>query len=553
MKTIYRIFGAIGLLSLLSACNGESDWENALHTDNYLQIEGEVVGNDMATKATMDPLGISYSVFETGDDIGFFSYHSPDCEREDDQREHDKTDDTDYFKNERLVYSNDKFISDEIKNIPLSRLGLTFAYFPYADIAQSGPDGYTKADGNPLAENEHYIHIFKDGNIVDLLTASKIQYADVNYKFHHKFAMLLLYLGEGFSTENNTQLTVHLTEKILGAHITRKRKGAFPYEDFEFTVDKVSKSNSVEGSSFVVYRKEPTGERVVYPLILPEGVEIDYIEVKDITGVQQKVKPTKEALPELKGEWKYPLTIQMEGITPTVYPHEIIPWGKPTEIKVDKTFGIYTDVKFQEWLDLYNKCNGNLPTDAGSDEFKALTEFGEYNDSEEPRGWRFYLRDNIDCSRITATNGVLINTLTDRVMLDGGNNILSNLKLEVPSDGKAGLIGKIEGGDLRNLRLEFVTVTNAHSGSPAGCIAAEISGGQILNCTVKNAFMSCKKGGPSGVLAGKMTGGIVDNCKFHGTVLAPSSTGDQTYKGIVGEITGGGSLSNITNRVIFDE
>lgn len=551
MKTIYRIFGAIGLLSLLSACEGESDWENALHTDNYLQIEGEVVGNDMATKATMDPLGISYSAFGAGDDIGFFSYHSPDCEREDDQKEHDKTDDTDYFKNERLVYSNDKFISDRIKNIPLSRLGLTFAYFPYAaDIAQAGTVGYTKADGKPLAENEHYIHIFKDGNIVDLLTASKIQYADVNYKFHHKFAMLLLYLGEGFSTENNAQLTVHLTEKILGAHITRKRKGAFPYEDFEFTVDKVSKSNSKENSSFVVPLKNQENERAVYPLILPEGVEIDYIEVTDITNVPQKVKPTKEALPELKGEWKYPLTIQMEGLTPTVYPHKIVPWGEPIEIEVNQTVGIYTKEKFQEWLNLYNQYSGDLPTDASNSGFE---EFGEYNDSEEPKGWRFYLRDNIDCSKITATNGVLINTLKDGVMLDGCGNILSNLKLEASEGGKAGLIGKIEGGNLRNLRLEFVTVTNAHSGSPAGCIAAEISGGQILNCTVKNAFMSCKKGGPSGVLAGKMTGGIVDNCKFHGTVLAPSSTRDQTYKGIVGEITGGASLLHITNRVIFDE
>ena len=82
-------------------------------------------------------------------------------------------------------------------------------------------------------------------------------------------------------------------------------------------------------------------------------MEIDYIEATDVNGNIQKIRSVKETLPELKPGWKYPMTIRMDGIVPTVYPHEIEPWGEPTKIEVDKLPGIYTPDDFEKWLALY--------------------------------------------------------------------------------------------------------------------------------------------------------------------------------------------------------
>lgn len=86
-----------------------------------------------------------------------------------------------------------------------------------------------------------------------------------------------------------------------------------------------------------------------------------------------------------------------------------------------------------------------------------------------------------------------------------------------------------------------------------GCIAARISGGQITNCTVRQAIMICKS--TSGILAGEMTNGSVDNCKFHGMVQAPFyPLPKEEYKGIVGKIDAGTIIdNNLTNHVIFIE
>ena len=64
-----------------------------------------------------------------------------------------------------------------------------------------------------------------------------------------------------------------------------------------------------------------------------------------------------------------------------------------------------------------------------------------------------------------------------------------DLKDSEPEQGM-GLIGEItDGGYLQNLRMEFVTVRSKSSDKPSGCIAARISGGQITNCTVRQAIM----------------------------------------------------------------
>lgn len=576
---------------LFIGCRQDEIWtgDDPLRMD-YLQIEGEIA-SAMAVRAVPDnKLTMSYDTFGAGDTIGFFSYHDPNCAKPDRWSHRKGNDDTLYLKNTKLTYSDmggaRKFTSTEVANVALGKFGVTFAYFPFAP-KEKMPPNYVKSDGSSLVvpsgsqKGEHYIHIFtEDGHIVDLLTAQKMQYDNINYQFRHRFAMVLLFLGEGFSpdTEGNGKLTVHLTYHVLGAHILRKEIDPFPYEDFPLTVDTVPLDKASEygfgRSSFTAPRvdgytllvgQEP---RTVYPVILPAGAKIDYIEVKDKTGKLQRVKPTRgEALTGLEGGWKHPLTIRMEGIVPTVYPHEIIDWNEQHVGEVDKLPGIHSEEQFAAWLKVYNRNVDKWEAMNVADSVE-LAHYGVHNDGETPgiEGWTFYLWNDIDCKDMKPdANGAFVKALTEGVTFDGKGYVLHNLMLDfehtAPSSGRVGLIGEIRGGRLRNLHLDFVTVRNMTVDAPSGCIAGCISGGEVYGCTVREAAMMCRDG-VAGVLAGEMIGGHVSDCKFHGMVQAREMQ-DETgldYKRIVDGVVGrmpsgfGGSVTGeIINRVLITD
>ena len=576
---------------LFIGCRQDEIWtgDDPLRMD-YLQIEGEIA-SAMAVRAVPDnKLTMSYDTFGSGDTIGFFSYHDPNCAKPDRWSHRKGNDDTLYLKNTKLTYSDmggaRKFTSTEVANVALGKFGVTFAYFPFAP-KEKMPPNYVKSDGSSLVvpsgsqKGEHYIHIFtEDGHIVDLLTAQKMQYDNINYQFRHRFAMVLLFLGEGFSpdTEGNGKLTVHLTYHVLGAHILRKEIDPFPYEDFPLTVDTVPLDKASEygfgRSSFTAPRvdgytllvgQEP---RTVYPVILPAGAKIDYIEVKDKTGKLQRVKPARgEALTGLEGGWKHPLTIRMEGIVPTVYPHEIIDWNEQHVGEVDKLPGIHSEEQFAAWLKVYNRNVDKWEAMNVADSVE-LAHYGVHNDGETPGtdGWTFYLWNDIDCKDMKPdANGAFVKALTEGVTFDGKGYVLHNLMLDfehtTPSSRRVGLIGEIRGGRLRNLHLDFVTVRNMTADALSGCIAGCISGGEVYGCTVREAAMMCRDG-VAGVLAGEMTGGRVSDCKFHGMVQARDMQ-DETgldYKKIVDGVVGrmpsgfGGSVTGeIINRVLITD
>ena len=370
---------------------------------------------------------------------------------------------------------------------------------------------------------------------------------------------------------------MHLTYHVLGAHILRKEIDPFPYEDFPLTVDTVPLDRASQydfgRSSFTAPRvddytllvgQEP---RTVYPVILPAGAKIDYIEVKDKTGKPQRVKPTRgEALTGLEGGWKHPLTIRMEGITPTVYPHEIIDWNEQHVGEVDKLPGIHSEEQFAVWLEVYNRNADNMESMTTEDS-TLLAQYGVYNNEETlGPGWTFYLWNDIDCKDMKPdASGALIKALPEGVTFDGKGYVLHNLMLDFehigPSSGLVGLIGEIRGGWLRNLHLDFVTVRNMDVDTPSGCIAGRISSGQIFDCTVREAKMMCR-GGVAGVLAGEMSGGDMAGCKFHGMVQAKEMQ-DETewgYKKIVNGVVGrmpsdfkGTVANDIINRVFITD
>lgn len=168
-KHRYRIWGWLAVILFFIGCRQDEMWtdDDPLRMD-YLQIEGEIAGS-MAVRTVSDDsrLNITYSSFSSGNRIGFYSYHDINCSKPDRWSHRNGNDDEDYLKNEELVYSNiggsSKFTSTTVTGISLGKLGVTFAYFPFAPDEKMPPD-YVKSNGMLLAEatkkqkGEHYIH-----------------------------------------------------------------------------------------------------------------------------------------------------------------------------------------------------------------------------------------------------------------------------------------------------------------------------------------------------------------------------------------------------------
>ena len=573
MKTNIKYLPIWGILLLFfSACSPENNVEESTEICNRLWIRGEIVGAAMVTKADgadtdagtdtdtsggtdtgsgegikaeVDGLG-SYTKFVEGSEIGFFSFHKNGCNGNHTNGEGD--DDT-YYQNRKLTYTAEKKFEDlegpSDGPVFLPTLGSTFAYFPYSKAVEV-------SDKN---DNEVYINIFKEPNVVeDILTASAVKLStSVNYGFRHQFSMLLFYLGEGFKEENQAEdgITVHLTEKILGAHVTREWEN--DRERLTFTVDR----GDLNGPGCSEFKTGPRIDnydkgRAVYRVILPPGSDVDYIELKDQNGNPQKVRlpKTDNVLPKLESGHKYPLTIKMDGVKPTVYPHSISKWEEKEDVEILEPAGIRSSEELQDWITLYNDEDNKKYLEDKDDTNNPFCEYGTKEDGH----WTFYIRANIDCADLKDEDGVLINELGDGVTLDGGKYILSNLTLKAAPNGNAGIIGNVK-GNLKGLRLENVTVIGGGSRTSAGCIAAIISGGQVMDCTVKMANMTGS--GFVGVLAGTMSGGVANRCRFRGMVMAPlylSGEQQKTYQGIVGKIEVGAAFGDdITNQVNFVE
>nr|MDA3854585.1 hypothetical protein [Bacteroidales bacterium] len=126
------------------------------------------------------------------------------------------------------------------------------------------------------------------------------------------------------------------------------------------------------------------------------------------------------------------------------------------------------------------------------------------------------LDNNIDMSlqgRQEAFDNVIITQYGHNefsINLDGRGYIISNLAIT-----GEGFAEKLN-GTIKNLGFEDVSIEADYPG--IGIIAGQLTGGQILNCYVKNANMSIgtatPSGGNCGTLAGKANGssGRIENC-----------------------------------------
>lgn len=475
---------------LCGSCRNKDGLSEGSGTGKPLEIVAEIKGAEVSkSRTTLDDFG-SYSSdagFSAGDKIGFYSMR-------------DENGNAAGYSNVPMRYDEQEKCfkkEDLIVEYP-NNFGYTFAYYPYQD--QTEPN---------------VIDIYKDDNTIeDLLIAgtSQISGGRIYLSFVHAFSMLIIVPGNGFE-----ESAIDHPANEVSVTLKEGWKASVVKGDEKIELRLVPDPDENALKKFVAQRRvgvsyaEGQTVPVCYSVILPNGAEIDHIEMKDDHGTTQLIVPQLEAL---KRSWRYPIKVSMEGTTPTVWPYEILPWTTDdSPIELGGTYGINTSDDFQTWVTQYNRyTSGNLSDAEETQVIDALKAFGEMTDGK----WQFQLNADIDCKGLFGDNPLtsVVARLTDE--FDGKNHTLSNLNTT--------LIGSIkDNGKITDLNIDVVSITSETT-EPTGALALEMTGGEISNCDIKN--IQIETNGPVGALVGKATAGTISGNTVNGLLLGTASSAD---------------------------
>ena len=438
-----------------------------------------------------------------------------------------------YTTNSKEGYQTFDSEDDALGDTP-SNWGNVFAYYEY----------------NPANEGDN-INIYKTGEdgkekVVDLLTASAsgLSGGMIHFSFQHRFSMLFIMLGQGFGNamkKNPDGIEVVLKQGVTSVTVNDDRDGIeleLGDEHTTFTAVANTAKETINGKEY--------GADTFFYVLLPSEVEVDYIKIVDDFGKTQYIRPTSAQLPKLVRGTRYPITVLMQGDEPTLWPWEFTPWGEQTIIVEEQDFGINGEEDFVGWYNAYNTYMSEESPNPEGENGKALLDYGSYDDGK----WTFYLRADINCSKLYGTDGQVptqfLKTFQDE--LNGQNHTLSNLTLS------GGVIGTLkENGKISNLKLENVAIVSEEANGARGGIVNEMQGGAIENCEVSGLRIEAQ--GPVGAIAGTVSGGSITGNKCSGTLIGTESVSNDTQGSyVVGSISSEEealTLSGNASNVIF--
>lgn len=471
---------------LCGSCRNKDGLSEGSGTGKPLEIVAEIKGAEVSkSRTTPDDFGSKVG-FSAGDEIGFYSMRD------------EKGNENNGYSNVPMRYdAQEKCFKKEdlIVDYP-NNFGYTFAYYPYQKQTEPNVIDIYKKD---------------DNTIEDLLIAgtSKISGGRIYLSFVHAFSMLIIVPGNGFeeSAKNSDNKVSVTLKKGWKASVV---KGTEKIELQLEPDDTALKTFVAQRKTDVSYAEGQTVP-VCYSVILPNGAEIDHIEMTDNHGKKQLIVPQLEVL---RRSYRYPIKVNMEGTTPTVWPYEIQPWTPDdSPIELGGTYGINTSDDFKAWVtQYYLYTSGSLSDEEKTQVNKALSAFGEMTNGK----WRFQLNADIDCKGLFGDNQLtsVVARLTDE--FDGKNHTLSNLNTT--------LIGSIkENGKITDLNIDVVSITSETT-KPTGALALEMTGGEISNCDIKN--IQIETNGPVGALVGEATAGTISGNTVNGLLLGKPSSDD---------------------------
>lgn len=542
MKTIIQnsILACLAFC-MSTACTKESGMEETSHGKGYLEVfatigeastaptraDGDTGNKADAYGVPMDPL---YSYLSTGDGggfidngpckIGIYSLNGTDGKNDEGR-----------LVSTPLTYKGGSFVNEDIEISSMTNLGPTFAYYPYSEVnnnSNQGSGSTLKYELDIYVDNNNNNNPYTTDNknqVIDLLTASSsgsLSGGKISYSFRHACSMLLIYRGEGFD-QKSTDVTVKIKQG-LKAYVYRGTSGNFSLTtEQDNTAPTEFKTNYC--SSYLMEGSEKA--RPVYSVILPPGATVEYIKLEDNFGTMQYVYP-EETMTLAKGT-RYPVTVKLDGLYPTIYPHDIVAWGGvPITIdQNDKNPGIYSLDNFNEWIKEYTNT---------TPQNEILKKYGIQN--LETNKWTFHLYADIDCSTITDKQ-FLIKAFTD--CLEGHGHTLKNVtltKAEDETDANIGVIGELkEGGSINNLKIDSITVSGETTENDyIGTLVGTITDGSITKCKITGINIDCENG-KVGALAGKIETGTIETCLLEGNLqLGKEAITAENSKKLFGEM-----------------
>ena len=523
-KGYLEVFARIGEVSTAPS-RGEGD-AGAENTPSYEDKYG-VPMNELYSYLSTDFGG----KFQDDCQIGIYSLYGTDGT------------DTNPLVNTPLIFKGSSFVNEGIQIPSMTNLGKTFAYYPYSKInnVENATEGekkypidiYIKNDNNPYYSTDNNNPDNKN-NVIDLLTASNTGSLDdgkIFYSFKHACSMLMIYRGDGFDSEYISDPTVKVKlKKGLEAFVVYETNKfilkTYPDEEAE----QIFETNYCESYKAVGQLEA----KPVYSVILPPGAEVEYIQMMDNFGTMQYIYPENDMT--LDGGYRYPVTVKLDGLFPTIYPHEIKVWTNET-ISISKNDGIYTTEDLKGWMYAYN-------SDDQSDD--QLKEYGTKND--ESGKWTFHLYADVDCSTIENCQS-FITTFTD--CLEGHGHTLSNIKLTKKENGNIGFVGELNGGSINNLKIDGISISGGTVDNDCiGTIAGTITNGSIKECKITGIEIYSEKG-YVGSLAGKATAGTVDKCLLEGNLQLGNEAKIAADQKLFGEKTEGFTLGETNTSGVY--
>lgn len=450
--------------------------------------------------------------------------------------------------NTPLTYYGSSFKNEYIDITSMTNLGRTFAYYPYSSSNSKTNEATGETDlkypialeygtGGPNKISE------KDKNrVIDLLIATSSgslnSQGKIYYSFTHACSMLMIYRGDGFvladrKSEEDDDVVVKLKEGKK-AFVSSKSKGDFKLliePDNDETKDLIYPTNVY----IETINNETNEQRSVNTVILPPGAEIEYIIMTDMFGTKQYIYPEDLLKPMTAGK-KQPVTVKLDGLEPTIFPHNIIDWEDVVIEITDQNPGIYDLTQFNAWIDAYN--NGNITE---------LEQYGTKDNNDNK--WTFHIYSDIDFSDIDPENQTTIQSFipefTDN--LEGHGHTLKNISLQqqtgsTTTNTNFGFVGNLKDGSINNLKIDGISVkSTTDTENNVGTIAGTVTSGSITNCKITGINIECEKGF-AGALAGNITAGTIETCLLEGNLKlgknATNNPGDNSYK-LFGKIDAG--------------
>ena len=540
-----------------TACTEEAGVETAINGKGYLEVYA-TIGDastvqsraDNNTQNT-DKFGVgmdnyfSYlsgsKTFVNGCQIGLFSANGTDGNYDESR-----------LVNVPLTYTlpngetYGSFVNEDIEISSMTNLGHTFAYYPYSAINNTHPQTGTSLtyDIDLYVHNDGTNNPYNTGNknkVIDLLKASNngtISGWRINYTFSHACSMLTIERGIGFNeknwTDGDNEVLVKLKNGLQG-YITRTTG------NFTFDVEEDDSAPVIFPANYYTYTNNKNEVIKIHSVILPPKAKVEYIKIKDDFGTWQYVRPEGNILQSLEAGNRYPVTVKLDGPSPTIYPHEITPWYDEMISIDNKNAGIYDLDDLKGWIDAYNN-NGDL------------SKYGYGTTVGDATQWIFDLYADIDCSELTEEYQYFIQTFKDR--LEGHGHTLSNIKLTKSNNSSTseniGFIGDLaDGGSINNLKIDGISISGGTEDNDCiGTIAGTITNGSITECKITGIEIYSENG-TVGSLAGKAIAGEVDKCLLEGNLRLGKDASIADGQKLFGEMETGFSLKEKNTSGVY--